>query len=736
MAPAPLRAQDSRHPWLDEFEQSPAKAFGDLLSGYAHVHPYERADAPDAARMLFGPLAADDSARQALGPAVLIWLEERRRKPLPANSHKLQRHVREVCEAFEIVSLLSVADAAVGLRRGFITWNEWVARLVLSQSRDARAEYWRMLALTQPLVADTSSVDPHELAPFWLKICRESGGRLLMRYLTIGLLGLRRLPGPPLDGTETPWLAGLAHWALAQNPSVDAFLAEWRPLKQLYPRAPARWRKHVATVLTAKSFEDAEIVLPGWWKTDPDFRSMVSSDDDAVGKRRPAMTLSPVPKQAWEPIVKAIEQEEDFARMLPRMDEILNRQRRYAEGTGDSYFLVRTFTNFGMRLIQHGSDARAERARTAQALAREALQWQPHNVFAWSLWRDALAQEGTVEAAELVGWEFVRRVPDDPQPRVQLADFLANRLGRRDEAEAVYRETIQRFPHNAHARNQLAELLIAENRVPDAEAVVAAAIASGASDAVIYAIKARLASHAGDEEGARRAIAEGLKVDTGDTSVRHFEALLDAGRKLRLTSRAFSAQAPAATSVPHAAAPDDPFLASAIVQGRARRLRFQLDSAHEELRAAAHAEVEGWLKEDHSFAYAELLAARQRIWREEGDGLPPVAVAFEAALASEDRRRLDALAKRMPRLGALIFVARAVLGDEEAASWVEGWLRKGPERSEEPAVTALRALMRPVLHVIEGGKSAAVAIAECRVDVVHALHDANEATLGDALLAA
>jgi hypothetical protein len=90
----------------------------------------------------------------------------------------------------------------------------------------------------------------------------------------------------------------------------------------------------------------------------------------------------------------------------------------------------------------------------------------------------------------------------------------------------------------------------------------------------------------------------------------------------------------------------------------------------------------------------------------------------------------------MPRLEALIFVARAVLGDEEAASWVEGWLRKGPERSEEPAVTALRTLMRPVLRVIEGGKSAAVAIAERRADVVHALHDANEATLGDALLAA
>jgi tetratricopeptide (TPR) repeat protein len=770
MAPAPLRADDSRHPWLKEFEQSPAKAFGDLLSGYARVHPYERADAPDAARMVFGPLALDDPAWKALGPAIVAWLQERRRKPLSANPHRLQRFVREVCEAFEIVALLSVAEAAVELRRAFIAWNEWVTRLVLSASRDARAEYWRMLALTQPLVADTSSIEPHGLAPFWLKVCSESGGRLPSRYLTIGLLGLRRLPGAPLDGTETPWLAGLAHWALAQKPSSETFLAEWRPLKQLYPRAPTRWRRYVGGVLTAKQFKHAGIEPPAWWEADPDFRSMVSGDDDAVRKQRTTVPLSPVPKEAWEPVIKAIERDEDFAKLGPRIDGILSKQRHYAEGTGDSYFLVRTFTNIGMRLIQHGSDARAERARTAQELAKEALEWEPHDVFAWSLWRDALAEEGALEAAELVGWEFVRRVPDDPQPRTQLADFLANRLGRGDEAEAVYRETIQRFPgavhartqladliakqpdrgreaeevhretidrfpENAHARNQLAELLIAEDRVADAEAVVAAAIVSEAFNAVTYAIQARLRSHAGDEEGARRAVAEGLRIDTGNIFPRHFESLLNTGRKLPLVSRAFRPDEFAATGVATSAAPEDPTLASAVARGRARRLGFQLESANEKVRAAAQAEVKRLLEEESAFAYAELLAARQRLCKAE-DPLPPVAVAFEAALASEDRQRLEALAERMPRLEALFVVARAVLGDDEAAGRVESWLRSGAEHSEEPAVTALRALMRPVLRVIEGGKSAGVAIAECRADVVHALHDANEATLGDALLAA
>jgi tetratricopeptide (TPR) repeat protein len=701
MASRPLRADEGRHPWLTEFKRSPKAAFGDLLAGFARIHPYERADASDAVRMLFGPLPADDPARQELGPAILEWLKERRREPLPADPHRLQRFVREVCEAFEIVSLLPVPHAAVELRRGFVIWNEWVARLVLSPSRDARAEYWRMLALTQPLVAENSSIEPHGLTPFWLQVCTQSGGRLEFRYLTIGLLGLRRLPGAPLDGTEAPWLAGLAQWALARKPSNDAFLAEWRPLKGLYPATPALWRERVATVLGAKPFKDAGIKAPEWWTADPDFQARLLTGH-VVRRTRGEASLSPVPRKDWKLVVEAIERGEPLPKLRPRVDQIAHRQRQYAEGTGDPYFLVRMFTNFGMKLIEHGTDARAERAQIAQALAQEALQWEPHNVFAWSLWRDALVEQGAFEAAELVGWEFIRRIPHDPQPR-----------------------------------NQLAELLIATDRVPEAEAVLDEAFATETFDVVTYVIKARLLSHAGDIEAAQRAVAEGLKIDDRNAVLRDFRSRLKAGKELRLVSAPFretQERSPGAASMLEPSA--DPSLAWALARGRARRLRSQLDSANEELRAKARTEVQRWLQEDPTFAYAELLAARERMWRANTSTLSPIAVAFEEALSSEDRDRLESLAERMPRLAALILVARAVLGDAEAAGEVERWLRAGPDRDEEPAVAALRELMRPVLRVIEGGKSAAQAIAENRAAVLHALRDANEATLGDALLVA
>lgn len=106
------RMAPGRHPWLARFESAPEEAFGDLLAGYADIHPYERADAPDAARILFGPPNPEDSARKPLGPAILAWLEKRRKQPQPAARPKLQRRVREICEAFEIVALLDAADAA------------------------------------------------------------------------------------------------------------------------------------------------------------------------------------------------------------------------------------------------------------------------------------------------------------------------------------------------------------------------------------------------------------------------------------------------------------------------------------------------------------------------------------------------------------------------------------------------------------------------------------------------
>jgi hypothetical protein len=170
--------------------------------------------------------------------------------------------------------------------------------------------------------------------------------------------------------------------------------------------------------------------------------------------------------------------------------------------------------------------------------------------------------------------------------------------------------------------------------------------------------------------------------------------------------------------------------------GAMRRLRGYLESGSEDRKESATRELRNILREDPTFAYAELLAARHSIWEAEANVLPSFGAAFESALATEDRGKLEKLAIRQPRLEALILVAQAVLGDIKAEQKVEFWLRAPAAADSEPAIIGLHSALRPLLRVIEGGRSIKDAIAETRETVINVLHDANEASLGEILLAA
>ena len=138
----------------------------------------------------------------------------------------------------------------------------------------------------------------------------------------------------------------------------------------------------------------------------------------------------------------------------------MRRQRRYVDQTGDFFYLARTGCNFGMRLLEKAPDSeRAERGRLAASMAAQALGHDPADVFAWSLMRDALAASGRIADAELVGWEAIRRFPENVQWRTQLASIQAVHSGKADEAEALLRETVELFPGEPHARALFATVL-------------------------------------------------------------------------------------------------------------------------------------------------------------------------------------------------------------------------------------------------------------------------------------
>lgn len=728
MSAVSVHMAPDRHPWLAQFEKAPVEAFGDLLAGYAAIHPYERADAPDAAKMLFGPLDPDDGARRALGPAILSWLEMRRKEHLPAARPKLQRRIREICEALEIVALLQVAHAAVDLRQRRLVWNDWVARLVLSTARDARAEFWRTLALTQKLVAEKEpAIDVNGLVPMWQQICREAGARLPRHYLSIGLLGLRRLSSAD-QGSELPWVSGLAQWAVARHPSDAEFKAEWFALKPLYPRAPESWRKIVAKLLSAPAFKDVEIEAPEWWRVDTDFAPMVKG----AYRSSEAPLRSPLPQDCD----RVIEQlGEPFDKAEPLIDGLLASHRKYLNATGHAQYFVRAIHALGTALIDGSDDVPHARAKKAQAMASEGLKWEPYNRHLWALWRDALVADDALEAAELVGWEFVRRDPEHVNGRNQLAALLGESLGKVDDAETLLKETIEKFPDNAVARTELAELLIFQDRLPEAASVLDAALGTGAANEVTLAARARIYSHEGQVEKAREAVEAGLKLDRNNPVLRQYEQCLNENQTLPLKSQAFRR-----SEKPHRAEPvalETPEFVEVARLGKLRRLRFELEfAADDSHRQTARQELSQILRDDPTFAYAELLAARHNSWAANPDLLPSFAASFEDALATEDRDKLEKLALQQPRLEALIRVAQALFGDAKAQEQVARWLRDTEVSKDDRAIFGLHAALRPVLRVIEGGLSIKDALAEKRGTIISALYDANEAALGDLLQAA
>ena len=722
MAIAAASIKPIRHPWLDIFAAAPVAAYGNLLAGYAKIHPYERADPPDAARMLFGPLPPDDPVRLLLGPAILGWLDARRRATPPTQRPFLQHWIAEICETFKIVSALEVADAAIALRRQFAVWNEWTARFSLAPSRDARAEYWRMLALTQPLVARANaSNNPNDLAPLWRDICRSAGDVLQSRYLHIGLLGFRRIP-EPLNGSDSPWVAGLAHWAQARNPTSAEFMGEWRALKPLYPRTPARWRVVVGRLLGTAAFRDDRDTLLEKWRGDSDIAPMVRDGFHLSAE----MLRSPGPHDA-----KAVTDRigEGWDRIEPRIDALMQQHRRFLGAASDPQYFVRAIHTLGRALIQTHADQPHARARKAQGLAREGLDWEPNNRHLWSLWREALAAEGAMEAAERVGWEFVRRDPDHPDARTQLATLIAEALGRPDDADALLRGTIDAFPDNVVARNQRAELAIATGRVPDAEAIVDAAFADDVVNGATFALRARLQAHRGQVQQALATLREGIQLFPTGNALRDYEHTVLAGRTLPLKSSAMATRPIASATAPLAT--DDPALESATRFGNLRRLRAATDT---DARESALAAIKAIFDEDPTFAYAELLAARHKLWHVEAQAMPGFAVAFEQALVDEDRAWLDELARKYYRLEALTVVARALLGDEPAVWLVQALVNAEPAKNEARPVTILRNRLRPLFAAAKGMDAPQIFVVY-RNAILQRLYDANEAGLGDRMAA-
>jgi tetratricopeptide (TPR) repeat protein len=648
-----LSFPDLRHPWLDALVEAPEQQVSALLRGAADIPPYTRGEPSDAAASLLFGLPAEDPAVRAFDAGCLALLERLSRDIPAASAARWPMRLLLLDTLFGVILRLRPPRTVAALHDGYARWFNLVETAVVDAALDLRRGFWRVLTVTQ----DMSPRGPQSrhLMPLWLEICGEAGprGRYPASYLDVGLLGLRRLPLPDdQDANEEAVCHGLARWAAQQAPSRAAFDARLREIEAAYPHHAQFWPPLVERVLFVAEEHLAErnnrtpstFPAAAWWREAmelpvPRAGQRASPPSGRASVEPPAPTMR-------EAILRDISQ--PIAALKPRIAALMAGHRRYAEATGDAFYLVRTACNVGMQLLRKGTEP--ARGGVAAELARLALRHEPTHVYAWALWRDAAATGGATAAAETIGWEAIRRFPENPQWWNQLATLLADRRGRPEEAVALLQQALDRFPLNVAVRPQLARLFSDRfDRLDEARALLEAAIATLPDNPFSYGdLAALLADRLRDPEGAAALLRRELDRFPGDEVATNMLASLRAGRRLRRVAKV--APIPAAEDL---ADPGDlPFAAP-----EARRALFRAELRGD---TAMRAEAERLLAQAPDLTYARWVAARLGLGETQARQDTAFAFAFARAAREGSPGAFQALTRDYIQ-GLDGFVARAGL---------------------------------------------------------------------------
>ena len=653
MATAAASGTAARHPWLAALQAGPEAGVRALVGGYADIPPYGRAEPADAAASLLFGLDEDDPARAAFDHGCQALLQALGDAIPPSDDTVYERYLASLDRLFAVIRRIRPPATVRRLHQNYIRWAGLAETAVVDRGLDLRREYWLVLALTQ----DQRPAEPRRLMPLWLDLCAEAGsaGRYDETYLDVGLVGLRRLPlGADDDSNEEAVCHGIARWAARQRPDRLTFLARWREIEAAYPRTPSYWPPLVEDVIAATEEHLSTEARKGgvsfpaaaWWREELELSPVRAGQRPAPSGRGRA--IEPLPLARTQAVLEAAAR--PLSQVRPMVDRLLSDQLRYADATGDTFYLIRTACNVGMRLLRGNPGESAARGEVAATLARQALHYAPTNVYAWALWRDGLAAWGALAAAEEVGWEALRRFPEDPQRRTQLATLLGSQPGRAGEAEHLLRDTVALFPREPAARPQLATLLAYQlDRPADAANLLREAIRVLPDDPYSHnQLAILLADRLGDRAGAIRLLQDLQRRQAGNKMTKDLLARLLAGRRGR-------SALPSARPV--ARLPVDPGVD--LASGRARRALFRVETADGPARAAALEEVRRLLVADPGLAYTRYVAQRTGAAAAGGRIETEFAFAFDRAAREGSAQAFGALAASA--FGLRPFVARSGL---------------------------------------------------------------------------
>lgn len=397
------------HPWLDRLRADPDQAVDALLRGVAHLPGFQRASQSDAMIALLGRLDPQSDERQAADRALCAWLQ-RRTQPsdeVLARPGGVRRFVDETAEGIRAAWRLEMPACTAWMRANLLDLLRWADAFATDATHDLGEAV---------LIAALHLQQGKEYRFLWRDQCARAAAPRLRHRLDTALGGAGRI-GPDEA------VAGFALWAAAL-PARDSLkpevVREWQTLKAVFPRSPGYWRGRWEDLCEQR--RDDHPFVHWLQKADSALRS---PQRQAQTRRAP---LLPSPK-IREGLLQRIDTGGVSEPLWRETKQLLDQYERYAELTGESYYLVTSCTNFATHLLSRAPGH-------ALTLIRRAQLWSASDSHAWSLRATVLDALGRPDLAEAVLWEGRRRTPNNAIFSAQLAERLY-RSDRAAEAEQV-----------------------------------------------------------------------------------------------------------------------------------------------------------------------------------------------------------------------------------------------------------------------------------------------------------
>ncbi|HBL28744.1 MAG TPA: hypothetical protein DD490_18060, partial [Acidobacteria bacterium] len=422
--------------WLRFFEAEPDRAVDALLWRRFYFGPLNVEEPEELLIDWALWMSAEEEFLETLDGALALWVERTwGEHPGAGGTGGGARRLADAWSALAHVvknvdGLPRTVDA---LRRAFEEKDEYLGALSVGPSQDPLGRYLDALAAHQ---------QDRSLAPFWWRLCDLGDDTPFYHasYAMAGLIGL-----PPLEEEAGGFREEVARGAVALARAFDRLvergvLPEKRAegaLRSIVRLAMARfpfpepWGQvftESAARASERCFHWLDKLLPGRLEVRQEAEAQTPSRRfDHAGWKARAQRI-------------AGELRRNRPAALQAAEELLAEEERYAEISGDSYNVVRSLCNFA-------SSARQTVPRQAVRWADTARRWEPWNAYSWTTLVEALAEWRGADEALPLAWASVERFPEDATTRNGLAEVL-KATDRLDEAEQVYRETVDRFPDN------------------------------------------------------------------------------------------------------------------------------------------------------------------------------------------------------------------------------------------------------------------------------------------------